>query len=98
MDGRAIVITSGKGGVGKTTVTANLGSVLAQSGCKVCMIDADIGLHSDPTARSIAVSASSSISLCPFLYTSNLRHRRVFIGKSGRISGPVALGPAVCEM
>jgi septum site-determining protein MinD len=45
MDGRAIVITSGKGGVGKTTVTANLGSVLAQSGCKVCMIDADIGLR-----------------------------------------------------
>ena len=45
MDGRGIVITSGKGGVGKTTVTANLGSVLAQSGCKVCMIDADIGLR-----------------------------------------------------
>jgi septum site-determining protein MinD len=45
MDGRAIVITSGKGGVGKTTVTANLGSVLAQNGCKVCMIDADIGLR-----------------------------------------------------
>ena len=45
MDGRAIVITSGKGGVGKTTVTANLGSVLAQSGCKVCLMDADIGLR-----------------------------------------------------
>jgi septum site-determining protein MinD len=45
MDGRAIVITSGKGGVGKTTVTANIGSVLAQNGCKVCMIDADIGLR-----------------------------------------------------
>jgi septum site-determining protein MinD len=45
MDGRAIVITSGKGGVGKTTVTANLGSVLAQSGCKVCLLDADIGLR-----------------------------------------------------
>lgn len=45
MDGRAIVITSGKGGVGKTTVSANLGSVLAQSGSKVCLIDADIGLR-----------------------------------------------------
>jgi septum site-determining protein MinD len=45
MDGRAIVITSGKGGVGKTTVTANLGSVLAQNGCKVCLLDADIGLR-----------------------------------------------------
>lgn len=45
MDGRAMVITSGKGGVGKTTATANLGSVLAQSGCKVCVVDADIGLR-----------------------------------------------------
>jgi septum site-determining protein MinD len=45
MDGRTIVITSGKGGVGKTTVTANLGTVLAQNGCKVCVIDADIGLR-----------------------------------------------------
>jgi septum site-determining protein MinD len=45
MDGRTIVITSGKGGVGKTTVTANLGSVLAQNGCKVCVVDADIGLR-----------------------------------------------------
>src|SRR5262245_22287449 len=48
MDGRTIGITSGKGGVGKTTVTANLGSVLAQHGCKVCMIDAGSGLsHRD---------------------------------------------------
>ena len=45
MDGRTIVITSGKGGVGKTTVTANLGTVLAQNGCKVCVVDADIGLR-----------------------------------------------------
>ena len=45
MDGRTIVITSGKGGVGKTTATANLGSVLAQSGGKVCVVDADIGLR-----------------------------------------------------
>jgi septum site-determining protein MinD len=45
MDGRTIVVTSGKGGVGKTTVTANLGSVLAQSGGKVCVMDADIGLR-----------------------------------------------------
>lgn len=45
MDGRTMVITSGKGGVGKTTATANLGSVLAQSGGKVCVVDADIGLR-----------------------------------------------------
>ncbi|MEO8706627.1 MAG: septum site-determining protein MinD [Kofleriaceae bacterium] len=43
--GRAIVITSGKGGVGKTTVTANLGTALAQLGHSVVLIDADIGLR-----------------------------------------------------
>lgn len=40
-----IVITSGKGGVGKTTTSANLGTGLALSGKKVVMIDADIGLR-----------------------------------------------------
>lgn len=43
--GRAIVITSGKGGVGKTTVTANLGAALAQLGHSVVLVDADIGLR-----------------------------------------------------
>ncbi len=40
-----IVITSGKGGVGKTTTTANIGAGLAQAGNKVVVIDADIGLR-----------------------------------------------------
>ena len=40
-----IVITSGKGGVGKTTTCANLGVALAIQGCKVVMVDADIGLR-----------------------------------------------------
>ena len=43
--GEAIVITSGKGGVGKTTTTANIGTGLASLGCKVVMIDTDIGLR-----------------------------------------------------
>jgi septum site-determining protein MinD len=43
--GRVIVITSGKGGVGKTTTTANLGMALAAMGEKVALLDADIGLR-----------------------------------------------------
>ena len=42
---RKIVITSGKGGVGKTTVCANLGYALAQKQLKVLLVDADIGLN-----------------------------------------------------
>ncbi len=43
--GEVIVITSGKGGVGKTTTTANLGTGLASQGYKVVMVDTDIGLR-----------------------------------------------------
>lgn len=43
--GKVYVVTSGKGGVGKTTATANIGAGLAQKGKKVCVIDADIGLR-----------------------------------------------------
>ncbi|MCX7738901.1 MAG: septum site-determining protein MinD [Hydrogenothermaceae bacterium] len=42
---RVIVITSGKGGVGKTTLTANIGTALAMMGKKVLAIDVDIGLR-----------------------------------------------------
>jgi septum site-determining protein MinD len=45
MTAKVITITSGKGGVGKTTATANIGSALADSGGKVVCIDADIGLR-----------------------------------------------------
>ncbi|SMC21613.1 septum site-determining protein MinD [Desulfacinum hydrothermale DSM 13146] len=45
MAGRTIVVTSGKGGVGKTTTIANLGTALAKKGFSVVMIDADIGLR-----------------------------------------------------
>ena len=42
---RVIVLTSGKGGVGKTTVTANLGIALASMGQRVCLVDIDFGLN-----------------------------------------------------
>lgn len=45
MTGRVIVITSGKGGVGKTTTSANIGTALAKSGASVVLIDTDIGLR-----------------------------------------------------
>ena len=45
MSAKVITITSGKGGVGKTTATANLGAALANMGQKVVCIDADIGLR-----------------------------------------------------
>ncbi|MCP4426477.1 MAG: AAA family ATPase, partial [Chloroflexi bacterium] len=45
MSGKVITVTSGKGGVGKTTLTANIAAALARSGKKVVAIDADIGLR-----------------------------------------------------
>ena len=45
MDSRVITITSGKGGVGKTTTTANIGTALALQGKRVAVVDSDIGLR-----------------------------------------------------
>lgn len=45
MNGKTLVVTSGKGGVGKTTLTANLGMALARLGSRVCLIDMDLGLR-----------------------------------------------------
>jgi len=45
MAGKVLTITSGKGGVGKTTAAANLGVALAMRGQRVAVIDADIGLR-----------------------------------------------------
>ena len=42
--GEIIVVTSGKGGVGKTTTTANIGAGLSRLGKKVLVIDTDLGL------------------------------------------------------
>jgi septum site-determining protein MinD len=45
MSAKIVTITSGKGGVGKTTAIANIAVALASSGAKVCCIDGDIGLR-----------------------------------------------------
>ena len=45
MEGKIIVISSGKGGVGKTTATASIGAALAMEGKKVAVVDMDIGLR-----------------------------------------------------
>ena len=42
---RVLVVTSGKGGVGKTTSTAALGAALARTGERVAVIDFDVGLR-----------------------------------------------------
>ena len=43
--GKVVVVTSGKGGVGKTTTTAALGAALAQGGQNVVVVDFDVGLR-----------------------------------------------------
>jgi septum site-determining protein MinD len=42
---KVLVVTSGKGGVGKTTSTAAIGAALAQTGQKVAVVDFDVGLR-----------------------------------------------------
>ena len=62
--GRKIVITSGKGGVGKTTVTANLGYRLAAMGRRVCLVDADFGLNNLDVAAGVEDSVIYDIVDC----------------------------------
>lgn len=45
MEGKVIVVTSGKGGVGKTTATSSIGAALALEGRRVAIVDMDIGLR-----------------------------------------------------
>ena len=45
MSAKIVTVTSGKGGVGKTTAVANIAVALASSGARVCCVDGDIGLR-----------------------------------------------------
>lgn len=60
--GRSIVITSGKGGVGKTTVCASLGIALANFGAKTALVDADITLNNLDLTMGIEGSVMYDIS------------------------------------
>ena len=55
--GSVIVITSGKGGTGKTSVTAGIGAALALLGQKVLCVDADVGLRNLDIALGMADAA-----------------------------------------
>lgn len=62
--GKSYVITSGKGGVGKTTSSANIGTALAMLGKKVCLMDLDIGLRNlDVVLGLITGSCMTSLTL-----------------------------------
>lgn len=59
---KKIVITSGKGGVGKTTVTANLGLALSAMGLKVVLVDVDFGLNNLDVVMGIENKVSYDLS------------------------------------
>ncbi|WP_242835983.1 AAA family ATPase [Butyrivibrio sp. FCS014] len=71
--GEVIVITSGKGGVGKTTTTANIGTGLAKLNKKVVLIDTDIGLRNLDVWLWVLRTVSSTTSLMLSRRTVNLR-------------------------
>ena len=76
--GRSITIASGKGGVGKTTLTANIGLALAMSGQKVLLVDADI--------------AMANLSLLLKMQNSPITLHEVLMGEAG-IEDAIYQGP-----
>jgi len=68
---RKLVVLSGKGGVGKSTVAVNLAVALARSGLKVGLLDVDVNGPSVPTLLGMqgeALTADASGRMIPLLY------------------------------
>jgi len=78
--GRVIVVVSGKGGVGKTTLVANLGIALAKKKYKVCVVDADIAMAN---LTLVLGMQSTPISLHEVLLGQATIHDAVYDGPDG---------------
>ena len=86
---RIITITSGKGGVGKTNLTVNLGIILQNMGYKVLIIDADLGLGN----VDILLGISSRYNLSHVIFNNMNIYDVITIGPSGIMILPGGNGP-----
>ena len=77
---RVIVIASGKGGTGKTTITANIGIALAKAGKKVLLVDADVAMAN---LSLILGMQSSPITLHDVLLGESQVHDAIYDGPNG---------------
>lgn len=89
---RIVAVTSGKGGVGKSSITANLGVALAQQGARVCILDADTGLAN----LNILLDLSPAATLADFYRGSRTLDEIIIEGPAGIRLVPGASGITDC--
>ena len=100
MSGQCIAVVSGKGGTGKTSLTAGVGTALAQSGKRVLCVDCDIGLRNldlalGLTDRALMDFSDVALDRCP-LEAAVVAHPS--IPNLYLLTAPVRMrGPAVTE-
>jgi len=87
-DVRVIAITSGKGGVGKTNIAANLGYYLAKMGKKVLVLDADMGLAN----LDVVLGITPRFNLSHVLYGERTLAETVVRGPGGMMVLPASSG------